>query len=230
MHFTLQTVAGGFDSQWLALWVSLAVAALLLLLIIVLYVFACHRRLSQEERQLREGIVALRIRLGITLNDGFPLSSEHSLALNWTWHRRKYHTIVQHSYMEAAARLSLFLDFDVHKFDAFCLCLQCSDANNYRMGDEVDDFPAAYRALCSWLLDLSQQLIRPSIPDVHMKVADMQLSQENQPELKICCSLSDELRFPYFLRLVCKCRIWSESGGALFKGLKKLAQVVACLY
>ncbi len=213
-------VAGGYSSQLLAVWISLAASALLVLLIVALYIFAFHRRISQEERQLREAISALRIRLGITLNQGFPLSSEHSLALNWVWRRQEQHTIVQHSYIEAAARLLLFLDFDIHKFDAFCLCLQCSGVSNYRMGDDVDDCPAPYRALCSWMLDVTEELIRPTIPALKMKG-----TAELQPELNMCCSLSDEQRFPYFLKLVSKCRIWTESGGALFKELKILSQV-----
>jgi hypothetical protein len=230
LHCLLQVVAGDFDSQLLAVSISLAASAILMILVIALYGFAFHRQLSQEERQLREEIAALRLRLGITLTQGFPLSSEHSLALNWAWRRREQHTIVQHSYIEAAARLSLFLDFDIHKFDAFCLCLQCSGANNYRMGDALDDYPAVYRALCTWLLDISQQLIRPTISAVNLKGTEIQLSPEFLPEPKICCSLSDELRFPYFLKMVSKCRIWSESGGVLFKELKKLAQVYACPY
>jgi hypothetical protein len=219
---SLQVAEGGYSSQLLAVWISLAVA-LLVLLIIILYIFACSRRVSQEERQLREGIAALRIRLGITLAQGFPLSSEHSLALNWGWRWREQHTVVQHSYIEAAARLSLFMDFDIHKFDAFCLCLQCSGA----MGD-ADDYPAPYRALCSWLLDVSKQLIQPTIPALNLNGTELKLQSEFQPELKMCCSLPDELRFPYFLRLVSKCRIWSDSGGVLFMELKKLAQVHAC--
>jgi hypothetical protein len=214
----LQMEAGEYNAQLLAVWISLAAAALLVLLIMALYFFVFNRPVSEEERQLREGIAALRIKLGITWNEGFSLSSEHSLTLNWVWRRQEQYTIVQHSYIEAAARLLLFLDFDVHKFDAFCLCLQCSGANNFSMGGDIDDCPTPYRALCSWMLDVTQQLIRPSLPNLHPR-------PELQPELIMCCALPDELRFPYFLRLVSKCRIWTESGGALFKELKLLAQV-----
>ncbi len=219
-------IAGGENSQWLAVWIIIAVATLVVLLIIALYVFVFRRRESQEERQLRLAISALRVRLGITFAQGFPLSSEHSFSLNWLWRRQEQQVIVQHSYMEEAARLSLFLDFDIHKFDAFCLCLQCSGANTSMCDGDGDDFlPAAYRALRSWLLDISQQLIQPTIPAAKATGKDTPLSKEVKPELKKCCTLPEELRFPYFLKLVSKCRIWSEFGGRLFKELKKYAQV-----
>jgi hypothetical protein len=187
-----------------------------------------RRRESDEERRIRSGIMALRTRLGITKAKGFLVSSEHSLALNWMWYRQEQRIIIQHSYIEAATRLSLFLDFDVHKFDAFCLSIQCSD----RDGDDgyggIESSPVAYQALCEWVLEISQQLTTPDIflPNSNSPSVEISpLAAMNHSQKIKTCPLPEGERFPYFLKLVCKCRIWSESGGALFKKLKDFAEV-----
>ena len=214
-----EAVAGGETSQWLAVGAGLAATALLLLLILTWYFLANRRIESAEERQLRQSITALRNKLGITVSNGFSLTSEHNnLRTMMCLRQQQSVTVLQHSYVEAAARLSLFQDFEVYKLDAFCLCLQCSCPS-----DQLDSSPI-YQALCNWFLELSLDLVRPSLPSADFRENDeaAKLSQRN-----LSCALPEEQRFPYFLKFVIKCRIWSDSGGTLFERLKGSAQVFA---
>ena len=93
---------------------------------------------TDEERLLKQTVEGLRARLGIKLGDGFLLSNEQIGRMGakkarqvlgyWPWERKQAQVIepvvIQLGYMEAAARLALLQDFDVHQLDAFCLCLE----------------------------------------------------------------------------------------------------------
>ena len=226
-----QSAAGGDQSQWITIGISVMATALLLLTAFSMYALLFRRRESEEERQLRLGIAALRKRLGTTAASGFPLSTEHYIDVSWLWRGRKQPVVIQYQYIEAAARLSLCMDFDVNKFDAFCLCLEYS-GNSYDVGASEEP-PAVYQALRDWLLDLSQQLIQPTITHP-VQSAETSGTEPQNPrtkrlggtDIKRGCLLQDEQRFPYFIRFVSKARVWTDSGGVLFQRLRLFAQVL----
>ena len=151
-------------SQWLAAGVGLAVGVLLLILGLIVYFMSRRRPKQPEERLLKRAIAKLRVELGITAADGFLLTSERSRGLSavcFSWQRRQP-VFLQRSFVEAAARLSMFHDFDIHQFDAFCICLRCSTGDNETPYESANACATpAYSALCDWLLDISKTLIKP---------------------------------------------------------------------
>jgi hypothetical protein len=205
--------------QWLAAAIGLAVVSLLLLLGLGIYVISPRRHEQPDERQLKQAIAELRVRLRITAVDGYLLTSERSnvfWSLRQQWQKRRS-VVIQRSFVEAAARLLLFQDFDIHQFDAFCICLRCS-----REGDESvhDTAPPEYHALCDWLLDICTTLVRPALAG-HGKVVGRGSFIDRE------CSLAHDERFHYFQR-VCRARVWSDMGGRLFQRLKRIAQARIC--
>ena len=203
-------------SQWLAAGVGLAVGALLLILGIIMYSMSRRRHEPPEERLLNRAIAKLRVELGITAEDGFLLTSEHGRGIMavCSW-QRKPPVFLQRSFVEAAARLSMLQEFDMHQFDAFCTCLRCSTGENELSENSVTP---AYSALCNWLLDISKTLIKPEIPSLGKSGGDS--IKDNS-----CCQLAFEERFSYFQRRVCRAQLWSDMGGSLFQRLKDFAQV-----
>jgi hypothetical protein len=203
------------SSQWLAAGVGLSVGALLLLLGLALFAFTRRKRISPDELQLEQAITDLRMSLHITAADGFLLTSERSAIRPYLHLDRKKAVVIQRSFVEAAARLSLFQDFDTHQFDAFCICLRCSNGEDER----EDSVPPEYYALCSWLLDICTYLIRPTLADFAHKGYGSSIHDSK-------CELGNEERFPYFQK-ICRARLWSEMGGSLFKQLRMAAQARA---
>ena len=115
---------------------------------------------------------------------------------------------------------SCLQEYDTSQFDALCLCLECGTAES--VGPTT-----AYATLCDWLLDLSLDLIRPTLPTFPTSGVKTQLStQDSEREIggtQSGCKLRLEERFPYFTRRVCKARIWSDKEGALFSRLQDKA-------
>ena len=204
-------------SQWLAAGVGLAVGALLLLLGLIVYIVSRRRHETPEERQLRIAITELRTRLCITAADGFLLSSERSRGFSAVCQHSRQPVVIQRSFVEAAARLSLLQDFDIHQFDAFCIFLRCSRNDD---GNAENSAPPEYHALCNWLLDICRTLIRPAFAGLGEAGVDSSLVDSD-------CSLPNDERFPYFVNRVCKSRVWSDMGGWLFQRLRHVAQACA---
>jgi hypothetical protein len=188
----------------------------LLLLGFAVYIISSQRQESPEELQLKTAIAGLRTRLRITAADGFLLTSERSRGVSAVCQHfnLRQPVIIQRSFVEAAARLALLQDFDIHQFDAFCICLRCS-----RVGDEIaeNSAPPEYHALCDWLLDICRTLIRPELADSGEAGVNNTFGISN-------CNLPKEERFPYFQKRVCKARVWSDMGGSLFQRLRQVAQ------
>ena len=178
---------------------------------------------SAEERELQRTLIALRSRLRITRRDGFVLSSEGPPLL-WRWRgrrgsRRRSLGFVQKGHAEAAARLALFQDFDVYQFDGFCLSFEGErGSSESRMGSGEKH---QYELLGDWLLELSSALIRP---EVCIGEGHGGESGNKYPgvlsSVPVVCTLPIEKRFPYFIRHVCRARIWQDESGALFHRLQ----------
>ena len=210
---------GTTRTLWLTVGIGLALILVLLLLGFIIYFIYFLQHELPEERKLKKAINDLRIRLHITAADGFFLPSERSRGFSWVCHRgRKQPMVIQQSFVEAAARLSLFQDFDIHQFDAFCLCLRCSRGSY----DDGDSAPSEYFALCDWLLDICSVLIRP----VQQSLSYSE-TQGSGSFIDSNCKLAQGERFLYFQKRVCRARVWSDMGGSLFQRLKKVAQ--ACV-
>ncbi len=211
-----QVSPGTGTSQWLDAGIGLAVGTLLLMVGLIVYIMSRHRHEPPEERQMKKATAKLRNELCITAADGFLLTSERrSLSAVFAAWQRSQPVYLQRSFVEAAARLSMFQDFDLHQFDAFCICLRCGTRD-----DESPENSAtpAYSAMCDWLLDISKTLIKPDVSS-HGDSAGKVSFVESK------CNLAYEERFSYFQRRVCRARVWSDMGGILFQRLKKIAQV-----
>lgn len=121
---------------------------------------------TEEERLLQCTIKSLRARLGIELRNGFALNTEQTETAGaalwracWRSRRRDLELIViQRTYMEAAARLELRDDFDVHHLDAFCLCLECASDHEARKFSvslkAAENRATPYEELCRWILEV----------------------------------------------------------------------------
>ena len=128
---------------------------------------------SPEEVLLKNAVLCLRRQLGIMPNDGFVLSTE---SVPW---RMRGHEVVylQRGHIEAAARVCLYQHFDVHQFDAFCLCLEgerraaksasCSmlpsRSGSTKTSPHNDEEIAPYQMLCNIVLHIATTLIRPDV-------------------------------------------------------------------
>mmetsp|Transcript_4921 Transcript_4921/g.10911 ORF Transcript_4921/g.10911 Transcript_4921/m.10911 type:complete len:912 (+) Transcript_4921:5124-7859(+) len=211
---TIKVISTQGTSPWLSAGVGLAVGTLLLLIGIISFVISRRRSQPPEERQLKTAVAELRTRLCITAADGFMLTSERSRSASAVCEHLRQPVIIQRSFVEAAARLSLFQDFDIHQFDAFCICLQCSSGGDENTANSV---PPAYYALCDWLLEICRTLIKPALEDLGEAEGKGSITNNK-------CDLSNEERFPYFLKRVCKARVWTDMGGNLFQRLRQIAQ------
>lgn len=226
---TIQNVAMDQGQQFpVALVTSLAVGGTVLLVGCVVSLFMnIRKRETVEERQLDRAIKQLRVRLGITQENGFLVGPERPA---W-WRRRWEYTVVQDGQLEAAARISLYLDFDVLKFDSLCLFLdsaaagsswtgQSSARNLYeffsRTPSASKQHSPAYDALQKWLLAISSALLRPPVLQPAAGSAGSPAEET--------VSLRQEERFPYLKKQILKARIWSENHGELFEKLQARAR------
>jgi hypothetical protein len=230
---TIQSVATDQGQQFpIALVASLAVVGVVLLVGCGACAFFMITRKMEtaEERQLDRAIKQLRVQLGITQENGFLVGPERPA---W-WRQRWEYTVVQDGQLEAAARISLFLDFDVLKFDSLCLFLdsaaaspawagQGSARNLYEFFSRTHSgskkHNPSYEAIQKWLLEISSALLRPS---VLQPAAGSTGSSASPAEETIC--LRQEERFPYLKRQILKARIWSENHGELFEKLQARAR------
>ena len=196
----LENSAQSSNSQlWIiALVVVCGVVALLLTVLL------CLRRVQSkadltEESDLWPKILEIRKRLELTPNDGvFLISEKRSF-----WSKGRNLTLLRKNHLEAAGRLALFRNFDTNHFDAFCISLYTEqDARSEKR----------YRALCEWLLELSEQLINPET------VLSIFIHGRTD------CTTADE-RFRFFVQKVAKARIWHDDE-ELFVSLKAKAHLL----
>ena len=135
---------------------------------------ACRRADEDEaDRRLRAKVAELRAELGIERTDGYLVGGERPSM----WARRGAVGYLRKGYVEAAARLWVWEDFDVKSLDALCVTLlgdEVSDSDmsgslsppreDVELGQEVARGPArqeAYGRLCEWLLRVSEALLDP---------------------------------------------------------------------
>ena len=175
-----------------------------------IFVYIRHKGFaSQDEKLLVHEISRLRIKLKIRQKDGFSIASDQA---SW-WRRDTGSTFIQRSYIEAAAKLDLLMDFDVEPFDAFCLCLECGGLRWSNDSQELVN--PSYSALCDWLLELCRNILRPDILD-----GSNSLESAHSGNTSRVCRLLPEQGFNYFMQKVSKARIWSCQTCDLFERLK----------
>ena len=104
-------------------------------------------------------------------------------------------------------------------FDAFCIFLECS-------GSSRNGLSPAYVALCEWILQLSLDLVKPKLPGVVRDPATscFMTSRGKKPPRNLSNLLHLEERFLYFMKRICKARIWNDCGGDLFRRFRNQAQ------
>ena len=159
-----------------------------------------QKKESEEERVLEQKIGQIREDLQIRIKDGYFLGSERPSF----WNRKREMVLLRRSHLEAAARLALSQEYDVHLFDAFCLSLEGE-------GSPTNKYPA----LRKWLLDISVALIRPDSDN------STNLTSLGSADPSSSGYASD--RFRYFTRRVSKARVWQDDED-LFLELKQKAQ------
>ena len=128
-----------------------------------------HRTEDADARLVRKTIEELRDQLHIKPADGYMITGERVAP----WLKRGT-VVIRKVYMEAAAKLAMWADFDVRLLDAFCVCL---------LGDEYVEAPASIgfslaaaskvpersvqqTRLREWLLALSMELLDPRIEEL----------------------------------------------------------------
>ena len=165
---------------------------------------------SDEEKILRLKVSEIRHCLQIKPKDGFLLINERWLF----WGRSSGIIYLRVSHLEAAARLALLHDFDIHQFDAFCLSLEGDDP--FRPSNMLRK-----SLLQNWILDVCRELIRPDMGNVNEIVQSMTVSN---PKTSHHAYTAND-RFKFFLKKVVKARIWNDDyDEALFSRLKIIAK------
>ena len=107
-------------------------------------------------------------------------------------------------------------EYDTSQLDALCICLECG---NSKSGDPT----RAYTALGDWLVSVSSELIRPKIQLSSLSGEGWTLHSDIKDGDAHTCKLVPEQRFPYFVKRICKARIWYDNDGVLFKRLQAKA-------
>ena len=135
--------------------------------------------------------------------------------------------------MDAAARLSLMLDFDVKSFDAFCHCLEYSSLLLQRSDHSRHGASEApqYRALCDWILEVCKKLVEPAIlkqqssTASNLKSATTETGVDRPPPLEDDEELASGARgrFVFFRQKVARARIWTDHDRKLWRRLKSIA-------
>ena len=194
--------------------IGIFIGALFLTALLLLCMYVRKRRsFSEDEKLLKQEISLLRIKLKLTQRDGFYLTSDPDSWLPW---HRKPRTNIEKGHIEAAAKLSLLMDFDVDQFDAFCICLECCGSRAIINNKNMDLVNPAYSSLCAWLLEICSNILKPDI--LHSNSRSWTLDDSDSP----ACRLHPEQRFQYFLQKVSKARIWSCQTCELFQKLKDI--------
>ena len=195
----------------------------ILILVTTLY-FALRQRTDPEEIQIVEAANRLRVKLAITKRDGFLVGAEggyFSSLMQW-----QQMVIIRTPFMDAAARLSLYKDFDVHHFDVLCAYLQ--------------DREPQQTNLRTWVLEVCEFLLDPAEADTDyyksstdkaesLKKITQSLRRQSDAsgdDVSLHSMSSLPERFQYFQRRVSKIQLWREDDGVMFKSLQTTAEAL----
>ena len=199
------------ESAWV-IGVSIASGvSFLLMSLVYMYVSMTKKVESIEEHMIKLQIISIRKKLCILPKDGYILGSERGPL----WSKSDAVIHMRQSHLDAAARLALMQDFDIHQFDAFFLCLEGDDTSQ-------STSQSRFKLLQDWLLEICTELIRPELLDVS---GNEIISISRKPGVMKTVKLSASERFKFFINKVVKARIWSDDNQeALFCKLKLIAQ------
>jgi hypothetical protein len=168
----------------------------------------CMTKVADEERKLIMEMGALRQLLHLTKSNGYFLSSERV-----PFWRHGPVVVVSRSQLEAAARLRMFLEYEVEQLNSLALLVR-GDTNDVVLHGGIESLQ--YQALKSWILEVACFLVRPDgiLPE-DIDAAE-EGSRNRQPDLR----QTMRWKFEYFVKYVARATVWSDCEGALFKSLQ----------
>jgi hypothetical protein len=113
--------------------------------------------------------------LHIQPGDGYIVGNER--AASWL---RGPAIVIRRPYMDAAARLAMWMDFDVRLFDGFCVCV-LGEHDFIVPPVRASGHSLQKECLHEWILSLGAELINP-----HTKVRKS--SSDQRTDYKLCTS------------------------------------------
>jgi hypothetical protein len=168
------------------------------------------KKIGGDEIAFQRRVAEMRSKLLIEKKHGFILQNEKNLFFT----NAKNIVFLNQIYVEAAARINMHEDFDLRSFDALCHCLdfkaQIPISEHAAVRSKVTSLQ--YEALCTWLLQVSKDLIDP----------DYDTSGVKDPGCSASKPKSSRERFAYYQKL-CKAEIWKQNNNELFMKLKGIA-------
>jgi len=215
-----QTGRSEDNTQALVIGLVVGLCALGALLAALATLYVRQAKVSDADKLFQMTMSQLRARLGITTAQGYFLNTEPITREWWRFSKPREVIVIQKGHLEAAVKLELYQEFDVGHFDALCVCLQYSDPQARFEGSTS----RCWERLCSWVLEVSESLIRPSLEGFQALSAGAGVSDGTKARPRHCPMRLDA-RFLYFTKYLCKTRIWSEKSNALFAQLRESAGV-----
>jgi hypothetical protein len=160
------SASGGFGVLLAEIIVPIVVTSMLVA--VVLWCVCRREEEDDADRQLRVKVAELRAELRIQRADGYLVGGERPSM----WARREPVGYLRKGYVEAAAKLGMWEDFDVKSVDALCVSLLGDEFSESNALDQAFSVTAplaeqrqlskeAYGRLCEWLLQLSDSLLDP---------------------------------------------------------------------
>ena len=225
------SIKGQASSNDVTRWIlaSCLIGGLSAMLLIGFCIFKILGRkiVHEEEMALMLKISEMRAWFHLTQSDGYMLASESP-----SWISGRTHVLLRLSLLEAAARMALTQEFDVHQFNAFCSFVETesqpvSSSVKGRLlrsflsfTDWTGELPLEvnrYVILCTFMLDIAKELMRPDIPALN----DKEAATKHQ-SFSDSCKLPAAHRYRYFFNVLMKARIWQDDE-VLFSKLKMSA-------
>ena len=179
----------------------------------VYFIFSTRIIETAEEALVRKKVRELRTLLFLRREDGFLVKSEETPY----FYSHKTINFIAKRDIQAAARLALFVDFEIRHFDSLCSCVE--NLQYSESGTKFSVEPIQYTNLCKWLLEVSSQLLHAEF--------ELEIPRRSIHDMSFVCRANkfkdSAARFDYLVNEVCRARIWSSNNHCLFLKLKDVA-------